>query len=54
MQIMAMRIFTLLSSLFRSQNSQYVDYLLLNWNYLIKELQEWQSLGMAIEQAQTA
>lgn len=31
-----------------------VDYILLNWNYLIKELQEWQSLGMAIEQAQTA
>ncbi len=31
-----------------------VDYLLHNWNYLIKELQEWQSLGMAIEEAKTA
>lgn len=31
-----------------------VDYLLHNWNYLIKELQEWQSLGMAIEEARTA
>ena len=29
-----------------------VDYILLNWNHLTRELQEWQSLGMAIEQAQ--
>ena len=26
-----------------------VDYVLLNWNNLIRELSEWQSLGAAIE-----
>ncbi len=31
------------------QKSDLVDYLLLNWNYLTRELQEWQSLGMDIE-----
>lgn len=30
-----------------------VDSILLSWNQIIKELQEWQLLGMAIERVST-
>ena len=41
-----------ISETFGNKKSDLVDYILLNWNHLTRELQEWQSLGMAIEQAQ--